>query len=614
MRNFLVFAFGLLTFELAAQQINLDPATTGQALVGQRIVSLPVSGDFIVSGYNTRDGFDNAFVARHNTGGAVWAKTLSDTLVYIPGDPTIIAMATCRFNDMLLASNGDVVLVGEYQQDALAMRLDQSGDVIWAKVLGTPIVSRDTTEVLTSVSENPSGEIIVAGTKKTPSSSITQMVGKLDAAGNILWWKSVDRSLSGGHHAERVIASEDSIFLFGSNPTASLYDISVTVFDNLGVCHRQTTIGSTANEFLRDAVPYQGGFLLSYGGGILSQHVFGIVHTDVNLNLLSASIIFAPSGWTVNGGYLTTDGVSVYMTGQAINWLLDTALSYSFVSKVDQVTLGASWTKTVYEGGGAPGKGIIESTYFQMLSYQDKDSSTGSIVTPVGSQGLVLSSCEEAGSIELTAYPAFFNQVQNVPTTTNTIMTEALVELDSYQPVVVPCGQVLPVELASFDVEGENETALVTWQTASEQGSSHFDVERSVDGRVFESVGSVEASRNSQQMIQYEFVDESPLEGLSFYRLKSVDLDGSYDFSNIKPFSFWPEKPDSYLVYPNPARLGEAINIKGEFQSVQAFDHLGREASVQRSGNQVVIQGPPGVYNLIIVGEEETESVKVVLN
>ncbi|MEZ4210723.1 MAG: T9SS type A sorting domain-containing protein [Candidatus Paceibacterota bacterium] len=613
MRNFLVFAFGLLTFELAAQQINLDPATTGQALVGQRIVSLPVSGDFIVSGYNTRDGFDNAFVARHNAGGTVWAKTLSDTLVYIPVSSCDIAMATCRFNDMLLASNGDIVIVGEYQQDALAMRLNQSGDVIWAKVLGTPIVSRDTTEVLTSVSENPSGEIIVAGTKRTSSSTRTQMIGKLDAAGNILWWKSVDRSLSGGHHAERVFASGDSIFLFGSNPTSGgPYDISVTVFDNLGVCHRQTTIGSTADEFLRDAVPYQGGFLLSYRGSS-SQHL-GLVRTDGSLNLLSASIIFAPSGWTVNGGYLTTDGTSIYMTGQAINSSPDPDMSYSFVSKVDQVTLGASWTKTVYEGGGAPGKGIIESTYFQMLSYQDKDSSTGSIVTPVGSQGLVLSSCEEAGSIELTAYPAFFNQVQNVPTTTNTTMTEALVELDSYQPVVVPCGQVLPVELASFDVEGENETALVTWQTASEQGSSHFDVERSVDGRVFESVGSVEASRNSQQMIQYEFVDESPLEGLSFYRLKSVDLDGSYDFSNIKPFSFWPEKPDSYLVYPNPARLGEAINIKGEFQSIQAFDHLGREASVQRSGSQVVIKGSPGVYNLIIIGEQETESVKVVLN
>ncbi len=474
-------------------------------------------------------------------------------------------------------------------------------------------MSRDTTEVLTSVSENPSGEIIVAGTKRTSSSTRTQMVGKLDAMGNILWWKSVDRSLSGGHHAERVIASGDSIFLFGSNPTVgSLYDISVTVFDNLGICHRQTIIGSTADEFLRDAVPYQSGFLLSYRGS--SSQYLGLVYTDGSLNLLSASIIFAPSGWTVNGGYLTTDGTSIYMTGQAINSSPDPDMSYSFVSKLDPSALSASWTRAVHEGGGVWGKGIIESSYFQMLSYQDKDSSTGSIVTPVGSEGLVLSSCEEAVAIELTAYPAFFTEAHAVPLTTNTTMIEALVELDSYQPVVVPCGQVLPVELVSFDVEGENETALVTWQTASEQGSSHFDVERSVDGRVFESIGSVEASHNSQQMIQYELVDDSPLEGLSFYRLKSVDLDGSYDFSNIKPFSFWPEKPDSYLVYPNPALRGEVVNIKGNFRSIQVFDQLGREASVQRSGNQVVIKGPSGVYNLIIVGERNAESVKVVLN
>jgi hypothetical protein len=107
-----------------------------------------------------------------------------------------------------------------------------------------------------------------------------------------------------------------------------------------------------------------------------------------------------------------------------------------------------------------------------------------------------------------------------------------------------------PVEWLGFEAIQQGETALCSWETASEEAVSHFVVERSPDGQSFERVAEVAATGNSQVAQQYRAVDESPFPGENIYRVKAVDMDGSFRYSNLQ--SLWFESSLSVSVFPNP--------------------------------------------------------------
>lgn len=111
---------------------------------------------------------------------------------------------------------------------------------------------------------------------------------------------------------------------------------------------------------------------------------------------------------------------------------------------------------------------------------------------------------------------------------------------------------ILPVELLSFGASAKPEHVDVLWTTASERNSSHFMVQRSADGERFIDLGRVEAAGTSTQTIDYAFMDEAPLEGLSYYRLDQVDLDGTRKYSPVVTVVYGPGQRGIEL-YPNPA-------------------------------------------------------------
>lgn len=89
----------------------------------------------------------------------------------------------------------------------------------------------------------------------------------------------------------------------------------------------------------------------------------------------------------------------------------------------------------------------------------------------------------------------------------------------------------LPVELLSLDAKWKNQTVEVLWATASEINSDYFLVQRSPDGLLFESIGSVSASGFSNSTVEYRFDDRNPVKGISYYRLEQFDYDGSSETS-----------------------------------------------------------------------------------
>lgn len=162
----------------------------------------------------------------------------------------------------------------------------------------------------------------------------------------------------------------------------------------------------------------------------------------------------------------------------------------------------------------------------------------------------------------------------------------------------------LPVKLTYFNVKAEGKKAHLSWQTATEQNSDRFDIERSTDGFRFEKIGQVKAAGNSTSHIDYNYFDLSPKKGINYYRLKEVDIDNSFQFSEIKTAHFG----DDVLVftlYNNPTNgsdLKLAVNVLPSVLSV--FDATGRkvkEMNITTSSNSLSVAGlASGTYLAVL--------------
>jgi hypothetical protein len=155
----------------------------------------------------------------------------------------------------------------------------------------------------------------------------------------------------------------------------------------------------------------------------------------------------------------------------------------------------------------------------------------------------------------------------------NTIFTKTLAHLST-----------LPVTLVSFDVKKDNKTVLAEWKTTNESNNNYFSIERSADQRTFVSIGVVNANRNLNRSLQYQFIDKYPLEGINYYRLKQVDLGGSYKYSLIRQVEFRKSGPTSQL-FPTLA----TDNIKVQLGSIPS----GVTCSIINSAGMVVKQFKP---------------------
>lgn len=122
-------------------------------------------------------------------------------------------------------------------------------------------------------------------------------------------------------------------------------------------------------------------------------------------------------------------------------------------------------------------------------------------------------------------------------------------EGDGWAIVFRPEGP-LPVNILIFHAEKSNNSSLLKWIVENEINVSRYEIERSLDGRDFLTIGSVEATGLPNRQT-YTFYDHQPNNGINYYRLKNVDADGSFQYSNIAVLYF--DQSEYVAIYPNPA-------------------------------------------------------------
>jgi len=111
----------------------------------------------------------------------------------------------------------------------------------------------------------------------------------------------------------------------------------------------------------------------------------------------------------------------------------------------------------------------------------------------------------------------------------------------------------LPVEMATpLRIRLQNQTTILTWHTETETNNSGFEIQRSKDGINWEKIGWQAGQGTTTTSHTYTHRDTKPFFGTSYYRLKQVDFDGQFEYSNIVSLRY--DKSEGITVYPLPAK------------------------------------------------------------
>ena len=153
----------------------------------------------------------------------------------------------------------------------------------------------------------------------------------------------------------------------------------------------------------------------------------------------------------------------------------------------------------------------------------------------------------------------------------------------------------LPVSLINFTAKKNNSSIDINWITDNESGMSAYEVQRSSDGRNFSNIQSVQSS-NSVSRMNYSTSDNKPLNGISYYRLKMIEVDGSATYSKIATIQF--TTGNLVTLYPTLWKKGTMLNISNpnnEKLTAHFFTSAGQHIGISTTINSAL---PTSMLNI----------------
>jgi hypothetical protein len=153
----------------------------------------------------------------------------------------------------------------------------------------------------------------------------------------------------------------------------------------------------------------------------------------------------------------------------------------------------------------------------------------------------------------------------------------------------------LPLSLTLFTANRNGDETLLHWETAQEQNTRNFTVERSTDGNTYIPIGTVEAAGNSSTPRDYSFSDLQPAP-LNYYRLKASDVNGQFTYSPIRVIDF--PTTTRLIWYGTGLHSAEILLQQGNNEWYTITDATGRLLrSGQLAGGKTEVSGlPAGIY------------------
>jgi len=317
-----------------------------------------------------------------------------------------------------------------------------------------------------------------------------------------------------------------------------------------------------------------GAFQTTYGGGV---DVF-VTKLNATGTALVYSTYIGGSSQDIGNGIAVDVSGSAYVTGRT------DSPNYDVTAGAFQMTLGGGFDVVVTKLN-ATGTALVYSTY---IGGSGKDEGHGIAVDVSGSAYVT-------GRTQSTNYDVTAGAFQTTyDGGGGDVFVTKLCPGSACNP--------LPIELLYFKAhpfyENDANKVLLIWETATERNNDYFTIERSKDAIHFDELCKIKGAGNSYHNISYQFIDENPYEGVSYYRLKKTDYDGSFTYSYIISVTIKFEREGRYSVYPNPSNGTFTLQSEqgGVFELMDITGKVLHTYQVNAGKESIVVNLPAGMY------------------
>ncbi|MBX2845599.1 MAG: T9SS type A sorting domain-containing protein [Saprospiraceae bacterium] len=178
---------------------------------------------------------------------------------------------------------------------------------------------------------------------------------------------------------------------------------------------------------------------------------------------------------------------------------------------------------------------------------------------------------------------------------------------------------ILPVDFISFQGKSISEGIELIWKTAQEENNHGFELERSADGIEWQTI-HIEQAKGNTSINNYSFLDTQPKEGLNYYRLKQIDMNGQFTFSDVVALE-WTKFKRVEIIFPNPSKNHVEVLIQNPKGSAFRLSAIAPSGEVVWQSPQITNQTTwshnlalqPGIYFLRLQTPYQTITERVVI-
>ncbi len=403
-------------------------------------------------------------------------------------------------------------------------------------------------------------------------------------------------------------ANSGTVEFVGTNASNTISGVSAQTFHNLVINKTNNITISSGTQQVRNqltltnGIVYQNGILEILNGATVTG-ASNASHIDGDIRKVGNTAFIFPVG---DNGYYRPIGMSApaqatdHFTAQYFH--SNPTVLYPNAQRdasLDHVSGAEYWT--LNRTGGTSGVNVT-------LSWDGNSGTVNDLAAlRVARWDIGLGSWKDQGNGGTTG-----------TTSAGTVVTSAAVT--SFSPFALASGNgnnPLPVTLLSFTGKKNSENQVeLHWATANELNSDYFLIERSKNGKYFESIGSVKAAGTTTQRHDYTYTDALPFAGSSYYRLRQVDFDGTSMYSKL---CYIGGVEDALVVHPNPTTDFVEIESNGHgIASVTVRNEVGYlvKVPVKESERGVILNMtalPSGIYILEVQQEARLTTHKVVV-
>jgi hypothetical protein len=299
--------------------------------------------------------------------------------------------------------------------------------------------------------------------------------------------------------------------------------------------------------------------------GNFSNHVVVINH-DVtrtgNLSVITSSFTIADGvTFTIDGNFIDTFNGGSYNSGATSVWNITGNLDISSDATFQ------TGNGTVNVGGNYDVEGHNVTTIVDGVL-----NVAGTIMKGAGSSKIIGSGIVTWGVLEIGGT----NKIGDSPECPN-----AGFDLSDSGVNLSDCSEALPVELLSFTSDCSAEGVLIEWITATETNNHFFEIQKGLGSFDFVTIAEIEGQGTTSYEYSYSYVDRGGEASTTYYRLRQVDFDGEYEYSNIIA-SQCDVLESEFSIYPtvSSGQYTLTFNQENRFIKIQLINKLGEVVKV----------------------------------